>query len=96
MTIIYINISYIAIIYINVSYINKRLYKKFNNYLLFTGINMKYVILIGDGMSDYPISELKNKTPLEVANKPNIDELTRKGRAGQLNTVPKILNLVLM
>ena len=50
---------------------------------------MKYVILIGDGMSDYPISELKDKTPLEVANKPNIDELTSKGRAGQLNTVPK-------
>ncbi|OQD57967.1 phosphoglycerate mutase [Methanobrevibacter arboriphilus JCM 13429 = DSM 1125] len=49
---------------------------------------MKYIILIGDGMSDYPISELKNKTPLEVANKPNIDELTRKGKAGQLNTVP--------
>lgn len=49
---------------------------------------MKYVILIGDGMSDYPISELNDKTPLEVANKPNIDELTKYGKVGQLKTVP--------
>ncbi|RBQ22588.1 2,3-bisphosphoglycerate-independent phosphoglycerate mutase 1 [Candidatus Methanobinarius endosymbioticus] len=49
---------------------------------------MKYVVLIGDGMSDYPISELNNKTPLEVADKPNIDELTKKGKTGQLKTVP--------
>ena len=49
---------------------------------------MKYVVLIGDGMSDYPLDELNGKTPLEVANKPNIDELTYKGRAGQLKTIP--------
>jgi len=53
---------------------------------------MKYVVLIGDGMSDYPLDELNGKTPLEVANKPNIDELTRKGRTGQLKTIPEKLN----
>ena len=52
---------------------------------------MKYVILIGDGMSDYPLDELNGKTPLQIANKPNIDELTLKGRTGQLKTVPKNL-----
>jgi len=53
---------------------------------------MKYVVLIGDGMSDYPLDELNGKTPLEVANKPNIDELTLKGRTGQLKTIPEELN----
>ena len=52
---------------------------------------MKYVILIGDGMSDYPLSELNGKTPLEVANKPNIDKLAHKGRLGQLQTIPENL-----
>lgn len=42
-------------------------------------------------MSDYPLDELNGKTPLQVANKPNIDELTLKGRAGQLKTVPESL-----
>ncbi|MGL4669236.1 MAG: cofactor-independent phosphoglycerate mutase, partial [Methanobacteriaceae archaeon] len=49
---------------------------------------MKYIVLIGDGMSDYPLDELNGKTPLEVANKPNIDEITKKGAAGLLKTVP--------
>ncbi len=53
---------------------------------------MKYVVLIGDGMSDYPLKELNGKTPLQIANKPNIDELTLKGRAGQLQTVPDNLS----
>lgn len=52
---------------------------------------MKYVILIGDGMSDYPLKELNNQTPLEVANKPNIDGIAQKGRVGQLQTVPENL-----
>ncbi len=28
---------------------------------------MKYIILLGDGMADYPIEELGNKTPLQAA-----------------------------
>ena len=49
---------------------------------------MKYIIVIGDGMADYPVPELGNLTPLEVARKPNIDSLTAKGRSGLLKTVP--------
>lgn len=53
---------------------------------------MKYIVLIGDGMSDWPLEELNGKTPLQVADKGNIDQLTLKGRAGQLINVPKTLN----
>jgi len=49
---------------------------------------MKYIIILGDGMADRPITELGNKTPLMAANTPNIDELCRKGRCGRLITVP--------
>jgi len=52
---------------------------------------MKYVVLIGDGMSDYPLKELNNQTPLEVADKPNIDKIASKGKVGQLLTIPKKL-----
>ncbi|MDL2271079.1 cofactor-independent phosphoglycerate mutase [Methanobrevibacter sp. OttesenSCG-928-I08] len=50
---------------------------------------MKYIILIGDGMSDLPLDELDGKTPLQVSNKPNIDKLTKKGRSGFIQNVPK-------
>ncbi|MDR2829759.1 MAG: cofactor-independent phosphoglycerate mutase [Methanobrevibacter sp.] len=53
---------------------------------------MKYVVVIGDGMADWPLNELNMKTPLQVADKPNIDKLTLKGRAGRLQTVPETLN----
>ena len=35
---------------------------------------MKYVIFIPDGSSDLPIDELDGKTPLQVAETPNIDK----------------------
>ena len=38
---------------------------------------MKYVIFIPDGASDYPVDELDGKTPLMVANTPNIDKLAK-------------------
>ena len=53
---------------------------------------MKYVVVVGDGMADYPIPELGNKTPLQAAYKPNIDAITAKGRNGLLRTVPDSLN----
>jgi 2,3-bisphosphoglycerate-independent phosphoglycerate mutase len=34
---------------------------------------MKYAVVIGDGMSDYPVRELKDRTPLMCAKKPNMD-----------------------
>ncbi len=49
---------------------------------------MKYIIILGDGMSDEPIPALGNKTPLQVANKPNIDKIAALGRCGMLHTIP--------
>ncbi len=49
---------------------------------------MKYIVILGDGMADYPIESLGGRTPLEVANKPNIDRLAKKGTLGMVKTVP--------
>ena len=49
---------------------------------------MKYVVFLGDGMADYPIESLDNKTPLEVADKKEIDLLASKGIQGLCQTVP--------
>ena len=49
---------------------------------------MKYIFVVGDGMSDYPIPELGNKTPLQAANKPNMDSIAAQGRSGLIKTVP--------
>lgn len=49
---------------------------------------MKYVLVVGDGMADYPVSELGNKTPLQAAYKPNMDSIAAKGRSGLIKTVP--------
>jgi len=50
---------------------------------------MKYIILIGDGMSDRPIERLGGKTPLEYANTPNMDRIAGAGRYGLFATVPE-------
>ena len=39
---------------------------------------MKYVILQGDGMADWPIDELGGKTPLEYARTPNMDYIASR------------------
>jgi 2,3-bisphosphoglycerate-independent phosphoglycerate mutase len=49
---------------------------------------MKYLLVVGDGMADYPIPELNNRTPLQAAHKPNMDAIAAKGRNGLLRTVP--------
>ncbi len=49
---------------------------------------MKYIILIGDGMSDEPIPELGNKTPLEVAKTSNMHYLAQNGLIGLSKNVP--------
>ena len=49
---------------------------------------MKYVILVGDGMGDYPLAELGGKTPLEAAKTPSMDELARRGELGCARTIP--------
>ncbi len=50
---------------------------------------MKYVVILGDGMADYPMPELDNKTPLQYAKKPSIDMLASKGTVGLVRTVPE-------
>lgn len=53
---------------------------------------MKYIVILGDGMADYPVAELGEKTPLEVAFKPNIDNMAKRGELGLVKTVPDHLN----
>ena len=48
---------------------------------------MKYLVILCDGMADTPVPELSNKTPMEVANKPCIDALAKKGEIGLCKTV---------
>ena len=50
---------------------------------------MKYVIFIPDGSSDLPLDEIDGKTPLMVANTPNIDKLAKAGYGGLTNNVPE-------
>ena len=50
---------------------------------------MKYVVLLGDGMSDEPLQELGVLTPLEKAHTPNMDRLAREGMVGLASTVPE-------
>lgn len=50
---------------------------------------MKYFILLGDGMADWPLEELDNRTPLQVAQKPCMDLLCKKGICGTVMTVPE-------
>ncbi len=50
---------------------------------------MKYVIVLGDGMADEPIAQLGEKTPLEYANTPMMDELSKKSEVGLVHTIPE-------
>lgn len=49
----------------------------------------KIILIICDGMGDLPIKDLGNKTPLEAANKPNIDRLARGGISGFMHVLGK-------
>jgi len=49
--------------------------------------NRKAIILVGDGMGDYPLKELKGKTPLEAAHTPFMDRIAAC-RVGLLKTIP--------
>ncbi len=48
---------------------------------------MKYLVLLCDGMADYPVEELGNRTPMECAEKPNMDKLAKKSKVGLVKTV---------
>ena len=48
---------------------------------------MKYIVILADGMADYPVPELSGKTPLEVAKKPNMDFFASNGELLYVKTV---------
>jgi 2,3-bisphosphoglycerate-independent phosphoglycerate mutase len=50
---------------------------------------MKYVVLLGDGMADYPSAQLGGKTPLECALTPFLDQIAAQGTLGLVNTIPE-------
>ncbi len=49
---------------------------------------MKHIILLGDGMADYPIPSLGGKTPLEYAHTPHMDQMAAAGTLGLVDTIP--------
>jgi len=49
---------------------------------------MKYVIIVGDGMADYPVESLGGRTPLMVARTPHMDWMAHQGEIGLVRTVP--------
>ncbi len=53
---------------------------------------MKYIVMLCDGMADYPLKELNGKTPMAAAFKPNMERLAKKATAGIVKTVPESLN----
>ena len=48
---------------------------------------MKYVVVLCDGMADYPVPALGGKTPMMCANKPNMDRLAKTSEVGLVRTV---------
>lgn len=49
---------------------------------------MKYLILVGDGMADFPLPENEGRTPLEIASTPAMDEMAREGILGLFCPIP--------
>lgn len=52
---------------------------------------MKYVVVLYDGMADYPVPALDGKTPMMCANKPFFDSLAQKSEVGLVKTVDDTL-----
>ncbi len=50
---------------------------------------MKYLILLADGMADYPLDDLGGKTPLEHAFTPHMDRMAAEGTLGLIDTIPE-------
>ena len=49
---------------------------------------MKHLIILGDGMADWPCEELEGKTLLQFLDTPHFDWLAKHGRNGLLKTIP--------
>lgn len=52
---------------------------------------MKYIVLMVNGLTDQPIAEKDNRTPLQMADIPNLDRLVAQGRSGSVRTIPENL-----
>ena len=50
---------------------------------------MKYIIVLGDGMADWPIDELNGKTPLSYADTPTMDKMAPVSEIGLAHTIPE-------
>lgn len=50
---------------------------------------MKYVVVLGDGMADWPLEELKGQTPLSYAETPVMDALAAVSEIGTVPTIPE-------
>ncbi len=48
---------------------------------------MKYIVVLYDGMADYPVPALGGKTPMELAKKTCLDKLASMGEVGLVKTV---------
>ncbi len=53
---------------------------------------MKHILILADGMADWPVEELGGKTPMEAANKPMMERLSSMGEVGLVQTVPHGMN----
>ncbi len=49
---------------------------------------MKYVVILGDGMADWPIESIGGLTPLEYANTPVMDSIAKMSEIGRCATIP--------
>lgn len=50
---------------------------------------MKYVVILGDGMADWPLEELDGQTPLAYAQTPVMDALSAESEIGTVPTIPE-------
>ncbi|MEI7828078.1 MAG: phosphoglycerate mutase, partial [Euryarchaeota archaeon] len=50
-------------------------------------LDVKLIIIVGDGMADEPLSTLQGKTPLEYAQTPHLDAIARTGSVGQFYAI---------
>lgn len=51
--------------------------------------DMKYIVVLGDGMADEPIEALGGKTPLEYSDTPAMDRLSKCAEIGLVQTIPE-------
>ena len=50
-------------------------------------MGLKAILVIADGMADRPVKELGGKTPLEAANRPSLNHMTKTGICGLLDLI---------